>query len=342
MPKSKHNIKKKIQDKIERKVTQAQKKYIKRVSSFVKQAEVYWGEKPEVASKYNFVKYEKDFKARTIINFKSGVIKVETTDTKKPLKTLQEVIVSTLLSPQNPEDIDLFSTRNKIHVGEPFLLDRVKDHDGKPIRWRWRANRYAKHLIDTSLKKDKHYYVTFKMKQDTYSTNSELNYASIVHEQARRFDLEPALIFALIETESHFNPYATSAIPAYGLMQVVPSSAGRDAWRFLKKTDGKPTSNYLFNPRNNIEMGSAYMHILQSRYLVKVKNPKNRELCAIAAYNTGSGNVLRTFHKNRDIAVSKINRHSPKSLYNHLRNHLPYKETRNYMKKVTSAKKRYL
>ena len=89
-------------------------------------------------------------------------------------------------------------------------------------------------------------------------------------------------------------------------------------------------------------MGSAYMHILQNRYLAKVKNPKNRELCAIAAYNTGSGNVLRTFHKDRDIAVSKINKHSPSSLYNHLRKNLPYKETRDYMKKVTTAKKRYL
>ena len=347
----KSKIKTKIKNKIQREITKAQIEYEKRVISFVKKAIPYWGEKPVVASRYNFVQYSKDFKARTIINFENGVIKVETTDTRSPLRTLKEVITSTLLSPQNPEDIDLFSTRNKVHVGEPFLLERVRDHDGKPIRWQWRANRYAQYLIDTGLKKDRvkttsgyktNYYVTFKMKQDTYSTNSDLNYASIVHEQAKRFNLDPALIFALIETESHFNPYATSAIPAYGLMQVVPNSAGRDAWKFLKKTDGKPTKNYLFNARNNIEMGSAYMHILQNRYLVKVKNPKNRELCSIAAYNTGSGNVLRSFHKDRDVAVTRINRLSPDSLYNHLRKNLPDKETRDYMKKVTTAKKRYL
>ncbi|MCW8838288.1 MAG: transglycosylase SLT domain-containing protein [Thiovulaceae bacterium] len=110
----------------------------------------------------------------------------------------------------------------------------------------------------------------------------------------------------------------------------------------LTNHPGQPTRNYLFNAKNNIEMGSAYVHILLNRYLSKVKNPKNRELCAIAAYNTGSGNVLRSFHRNKDIAVSKINRLSPDAVYNHLRQRLPYKETRDYIKKVTMAKKRYL
>ena len=332
-------------------LTQAQIHYNKRVSYVRENASPYWGKKAKVADKYNYVKYEKDFKARTIINFKNGVITVETTDTESPLRTLKEVIVSTLLNTQNPETIDLFSTRYVVQVGEPFLFERVKDHDGKPIRWVWRAKRYAQHLIDTALKKDtiktttgskRRYKVSFEMKQDNYSNTSELNYASIVKEQAKRFGIQPALIFALIETESHFNPYATSAIPAYGLMQVVPSSAGRDAWKFLKNSDGKPTRNYLFNANNNIEMGSAYVHILLNRYLEKVKNPRNRELCAIAAYNTGSGNVLRSFHKNKDVALSKINSLSYNELYRHLRKKLPYKETRDYVKKVTDAKKRYL
>ncbi|QFR49187.1 DUF3393 domain-containing protein [Sulfurimonas lithotrophica] len=332
-------------------LSKAQVYYKKQVSYVRKKAAPYWGEKAQVADKFNYVKYAKDFKARTIINFQNGVIRVETTDTANPLRTLKEVIASTLLNTQNPETVDLFSSRHTIHVGEPFLFNRVKDHDGEPIRWVWRANRYAQHLIDTGLKKDaiktstgvkKRYYVTFKMKQDNYSNSSELNYASIVKKQAKRFGLEPALIFALIETESHFNQFATSAIPAYGLMQVVPHSAGRDAWEFLTQRPGQPTRNYLFDARNNIEMGSAYVHILFNRYLSDVKNPENRELCVIAAYNTGSGNVLRSFHKNKDIAVSKINRLSPDALYKHLRQKLPYKETRDYIKKVTSAKKHYL
>ena len=125
-------------------------------------------------------------------------------------------------------------------------------------------------------------------------------------------------------------------------MQVVPRSAGRDAWLFLTKEKGQPTKNYLYNEKNNIEMGSAYMHILLNRYLSKIKNPKTREYCAIAAYNTGSGNVLKTFHKNRKKAFARINSLSPQAVFNHMKVKLPYKETRDYIVKVTKAKKRYI
>jgi membrane-bound lytic murein transglycosylase C len=144
-----------------------------------------------------------------------------------------------------------------------------------------------------------------------------------------------------MESESHFNPYAVSSIPAFGLMQVVPGSAGKDAWKLLKNSDGRPSKSYLFNPDNNIEMGSAYLHILNSRYLADIKHPKSREYCVIAAYNTGSGNVLKTFSKDRKYAVTVINRLDPDAVFNRLKNSLPYEETRRYVKKVTEAKKRY-
>jgi membrane-bound lytic murein transglycosylase C len=334
-----------------KKPTKAQIEYKRRVKYVQDKAAPHWGERARVADRYNYVKYQKDFKARTIIDFENAKVIVETTDTNNPIKTLKEVIVNTLLNTENPEDVDLFSTRHVTHVGIPFLHDRVVDFDSKAVRWKWRAERFAKQLLEKKLTKESirtssgsklKYSVSFAMKQDLNSKSSNLHYASLVNKQAKRFDIDPALIFALIETESHFNPYATSAIPAYGLMQVVPSSAGRDAWKFLKKTKGKPTRNYLFNPHNNIEMGTAYMHILLNRYLSKVKDPLKRELCAIAAYNTGSGNVLRSFHKNRDVAFSKINALSSDALYRHLRKKLPYKETRDYIQKVTDAKKRYL
>ena len=334
--------------------------YNKRVNYVRQKAKPYWGNKAKVASKYEYVKYAKDFKARSSINFENGIIRVETTATSNPKQVLKEVIANTLLNTQNPENVDQFSTRHSVQVGEPFLYNRITDHDGKKIRWPWRAKRYAQHLVDTKLYKDRitttqgskqRYYVKINMKNEKFShtssyssnsTNSGQYYSSIVNTQAKRFDINPALIFALIETESHFNPLATSAIPAYGLMQVVPRSAGRDAWKFLTKHKGQPSRNYLFNPKNNIEMGSAYVHILLNRYLSKIKNIKTREYCAIAAYNTGSGNVLKSFHKSRKLAFNKINSLSPEAVYKHLRAKLPYKETRDYIQKVTKAKKRYL
>lgn len=324
--------------------------YKKRVKKLRSKAKRYWGNKAKVASPYQYVKYAKNFKARTIIDFAKGTVRVETTVAKHHRRLLKDVIATTLLSTQDPERIDLFSSRNIVQVGEPFLHNRVKDFEGKAIRWQWRAQRYAQYLLDKGVKKSfiktgqgkkRVYYVSFKMQKQRFSRGSKGNYASIVRSMAKRFGLNPALIFALIETESHFNPFASSAIPAYGLMQVVPNSAGRDAWKFLTKRKGKPTRNYLFNAKNNIEMGSAYVYILFNRYLSKIKNPKSREYCVIAAYNTGSGNVLGSFHKSRKRAFARINALSPEGVFYHLRKKLPYKETRNYISKVSKAKKRY-
>src|SRR5690606_39614355 len=70
----------------------------------------------------------------------------------------------------------------------------------------------------------------------------------------------------ILETESAFNPMAKSPIPAFGLMQIVPSSAGQDA---TAKLFGKPkllAPSYLYNAENNIRVGAAYFNILYYRY----------------------------------------------------------------------------
>jgi len=76
--------------------------------------------------------------------------------------------------------------------------------------------------------------------------------------------------------------------------------------------------------------------------LDEVANEISREYCVIAAYNTGPGNVLRTFSKNRANAVQQINGYQPAALYNTLRSNLPYQETRNYLEKVTTYRKSYV
>lgn len=131
-----------------------------------------------------------------------------------------------------------------------------------------------------------------------------------VLKSAKRFDLSAALIYAVIETESSFNPYAASAVSAYGLMQIVPKTAGRDVSNHLNKRDD---------------------------------NTSSREFCTIAAYNTGSGNVLKTFHNSdRNKAARIINNMLADDVYRRLRSSLPYDETRRYIQKVITAKKRYI
>ena len=60
---------------------------------------------------------------------------------------------------------------------------------------------------------------------------------------------------------------ARSHIPAYGLMQIVPKTAGIDAYQYLYNKKRLLSSSYLYNSENNIEIGSAYLHILYYKYL---------------------------------------------------------------------------
>ena len=162
--------------------------------------------------------------------------------------------------------------------------------------------------------------------------------------QLTRIDarLSRSLVFAVIKTESAFNPFAVSSAPAYGLMQLVPESGGRDAYRKAKGIDRAPTKEYLFDAANNIELGTTYLGmLLNDSVLQDVTDPLSREYCAIAAYNTGPSNVLRAFARDPAAALRAINALSPAEVYDALRRHLPYAETRNYLAKVVSAQKRY-
>ena len=125
-------------------------------------------------------------------------------------------------------------------------------------------------------------------------------------------------------------------------MQIVPKSAGRDAYKEAKGRTWTPSKSYLFNAKNNIELGSAYIKIIDKKYLAGINNSISREYCVISAYNTGSGNVLKTFSKSRVKAKRIINSKKPSEVYSHLRSHLPYKETRHYLKKVVAHKKDFV
>ncbi|MDX1796067.1 MAG: murein transglycosylase domain-containing protein [Hydrogenovibrio sp.] len=317
----------------------------KQIAGLVKQLAKTWGD-DKIASPKEYVKYTDRYQSRAIINFKSGQIRVETVTSKNPAAALKAAIVSTLLTPENPSTVDLLSDKAIKTGQQPFLYDLVLDRDHKPVGTQWRAGRYAdylmKHAYRTDLYHDKkRHYVTFEMVKD-HDKSQQRKYATQVARQSKRFDQDPALVYAIIETESAFNPYAMSHIPAYGLMQIVPKTAGRDAYRLIHNTDGTPSKNYLFKADNNIEMGTAYLHILTTRYLAAVKNPKSREYCVIAAYNTGSGNVLKAFHSDRAEAVNRINRLSSQQVYHHLTRYLKYQEARHYVEKVTHNKTKYL
>ncbi|KZN60050.1 hypothetical protein N473_25340 [Pseudoalteromonas luteoviolacea CPMOR-1] len=188
--------------------------------------------------------------------------------------------------------------------------------------------------------------VTIKLPQGSLAKKRASNYTEHIAKHSERFEIEPSLVLAVMHTESHFNPLAKSHIPAYGLMQVVPTSAGVDVNRFLFKIDAPMSAPYLYVVNNNIEAGTAYLHLLNDRYLSQIKDPLSRKYCMIAAYNTGAGNVARVFNTNdsRNIraAAKIINSMPPERVLEALQAGLPYDETKHYLKKVLTAEKLYI
>lgn len=292
-----------------------------------------------------YVKYSDAYQTRAIVDFDKSLVRVETLVASQ----LKPAIVTTLLSPSNPQSVDLFSDKPVQLGGVPFLYNQVVDHDKKAIRWEWRANRFADYLIqnkrtvrEITIKdgvKKTEYAVEFPLVQ-THPATRQNNYAPLVHRYASQYNLQRALVYAVIEVESNFNPYAVSWVPAYGLMQIVPKTAGRDAYEVVHGHSGTPSRDYLFQPENNIRMGCAYLDILNTRYLREVKNPVSREYCVIAGYNGGAGNVLRSFNKRRNLAFAQINRMTPDQVYQRLRTKMPV-ESQRYLVKVLQAKKKF-
>lgn len=328
------------------------KKFKERLEAFRDAIGGVWGEeeKREPTPK-QYVKYTKNYLSRATVDFGKGLVTVETVDKKNTLESLRNAIVTTLLAPGDPRALDLYSAK-EVKLGEtPFLLGEVKDYDGKDIRWEWRANRYAQKLMERSLKTRTvdgpdgkpltAHYVTFNLVRDHLKIRAA-KYAPLVRKNAKAFGVSENLVYAIIKTESDFNPFATSHAPAFGLMQIVPRSAGAEVMRVIDKTKGKPSREFLYKPKNNIRYGTAYLHLLDTRHLKSISDPLTREYCVIAAYNTGAGNVLKTFAKGRSTAAARINSMQPGDVYTHMRKNLPYKETRRYLWKVLEAKKQFV
>ncbi|WP_353351410.1 transglycosylase SLT domain-containing protein [Oceaniserpentilla sp. 4NH20-0058] len=168
-------------------------------------------------------------------------------------------------------------------------------------------------------------------------------YKPFIYEYAKSYNLPPSLVFAIIHAESSFNPLARSQIPAFGLMQIVPHTAGKDATHLLFKKQQVLSPNYLYNPKKNVQIGAAYVHILYYRYLKNIRDSNTRLYCAIAAYNAGLSSVMRTLTGQSKInkATSSINRMSSNDVLRKLIRQMPSAETREYVNKVLSLQKTY-
>ncbi|MBN2782698.1 MAG: DUF3393 domain-containing protein [Campylobacterales bacterium] len=318
---------------------------------FVKGILGQWGEdNAKVPEQKEYVKYMQNYKSRALVDFDKGVVTVETLDTQNPKTSIKNAIVTTLLLPDDPRGADLFGAKEIKFGSTPYLLGEVKDDQNQDIRYEWRANRYADILIKNSLKsktiKDgsttkKVTFVEIPMVKD-HGDIRVTKYKTFVEQFAKKYNISKNLVYAIIQTESNFNQFAVSHAGAIGLMQIVPSTAGVDAYKHAKGKSWKPTKDYLFDAKNNIELGVAYLNILDTKYLSGIYDPISREYCVICAYNTGSGNVLKAFSSDRTKAKNLINSKKPSEVYLNLQTNLKYEEPKKYIQKVIKYKKDFI
>ena len=129
-----------------------------------------------------------------------------------------------------------------------------------------------------------------------------LEYEDAIRSEAARYDLDPALVAAVINTESGFVPDSRSSAGAVGLMQVLPETA-----EFIAAEPNRPSPppDELEDPAVNIAYGSRYLRYLIDRY--------GTVPLALAAYNGGETNLTEWVDRGRAqrAAPSRSPRTSP-------------------------------
>ena len=144
-------------------------------------------------------------------------------------------------------------------------------------------------------------------------------YSNLVEQYAKEFNLDKNLIYAIIKVESNFNTNAISRRGAKGLMQIMDNTG---AWGAEHVASSQYSHDKLFVPEINLKIGCWYIGKLLHQYNGNVD-------MALAAYNAGSGNV------------AKWRSDSKYSLDGQKLHTIPFKETKNYIKKVNWHYKLY-
>ena len=122
-----------------------------------------------------------------------------------------------------------------------------------------------------------------EMRRDEWDIFYPLSYWDIITQESRTRRLDPFQVAGLIRQESVFNPRAVSSARAYGLMQLVVPTAVTTAKR--SGVDRTVTMDALFEPRLNIQLGTAYLRDQLDKY--------GRIEYVAAAYNAGPGRVVQ-------------------------------------------------
>lgn len=231
-------------------------------------------------------------------------------------------------------------------ANQPRAYGDVLDAQGHPLRWHMTEAAMAGYRTGVSPKAMLAFLRRAAQERELGSIRIQVSpgsarFREVVEDCARRYNLSSALVYAIIHSESNFSTTLVSNRSAMGLMQILPGTASGEIHRYLYGRSGAVGFAELAQPETNIRYGTAYLHILLTRYFGGVRDALAREYCVVAAYNMGPNRLLRFYGRTNAEAVAAINALSPEDLYADLISRLPSRETRHYVAKVQRAKMQY-
>lgn len=182
-------------------------------------------------------------------------------------------------------------------AGRPVLANQVVAKSGAPVAPQAAKSFVESEVIPNAVVEDKpmqaqdgvaRAQVTAKvpLAPDHLQKRAQL-YRDDVAIHAKRHGLDPRLLFAIIHTESYFNPLAQTPAPAYGLMLLVPRGPARDAYNYLYKNDIVLDDGYLQDPAHNVELGAAYLHLLRRQLVPNMEEGDKKNFLVACAYTWG-------------------------------------------------------
>ena len=293
--------------------------------AWVAKIEAKWNEF-EDSTKKKWVDYSDNIDAKSRVEFEDGYIEVEAivpADNPKAQQEAEKLIsaqMSQIFSDNNPANQNVLD--GMVDMGNQNVEQFIKQDVTPNIK-----------KIDTFKSKDgitrDRFTIRVKMVSNHMKKRAK-RYLPIVKANCDKYGLDVSFVLALIHTESAFNPLAKSWADAYGLMQLIPRYGALEGYEFLYGEKKRVSPEYLYNPENNIALGTAYLYLLFTRYFGYLDTNLKKRHCAIAGYNWGPGRVKKHI----------TNSMTERQVYDKIKSVAP-KETQDYLDRITARIPQY-
>jgi len=179
-----------------------------------------------------------------------------------------QLVRSTATGREVVADVEGPFASNSIYKIARAVPDRFLGQEQSLFDTRWLQKTEAEEGTE---KKSELRVITDKIRGEFFA---KLPFGNLIHMKSEKYGVDPALVAAVIETESQFRFRAKSPVGARGLMQLMPRTG-----RWMGARD-------LYDPNQNIDAGVKYISYLDKRFDGNLKK-------TLAAYNAGEGNVRR-------------------------------------------------